>query len=342
MNTRARERGIIVGTLPTGPLNKITDVPGVTVGHVTITEGKHNTGVTVVMPCEENMFASKLTAAEYVLNGFGKTAGLMQIDELGTIETPIALTNTLNVGLVHDALVGYMIDRCETEHVKLRSVNPVVCECNDASLNDIHHRAVREEHVLKAIQSACKDFEEGAVGAGRGMTCHGLKGGMGSSSRVITLDEKEYVLGVLALTNHGRMADLTISGEGVGERIQREIAENLPDKGSCIIIMATDLPMTDRQIKRVIKRASVGLARLGSFIGHGSGEVFIGFSTANRIAHNAEGAIMTLGAIHEDCIDRAFRAMAEATEEAVLNSMLMAETVVSAEGTVRKSLSEFI
>lgn len=343
MKLRARDRGIIVGELPTGPLNKISDVPGVTVGHVTIKEGKHNTGVTVVMPCKDNMFASKLTAAEHVLNGFGKTAGLMQIDELGNIETPIALTNTLNVGLVHDALVGYMIDRCEKEQIGLRSVNPVVCECNDSSLNDIRHRAVREEHVLEAIQSACEDFEEGAVGAGRGMTCHGLKGGMGSSSRLITLREERYTLGVLALTNHGRMADLTIAGERVGERIQKEIAESLPDKGSCIIVMATDLPVTDRQLKRIIKRASVGLARLGSFIGHGSGEVFIGFTTANRIPKDAGSqALMKMTAIHEDHIDKAFRAMAEATEEAVLNSMLTAETVVSAQGTVRRSLSEFV
>ena len=342
MKRRAREQGIIVGELPTGPLNKISDVPGVTVGHVTIAEGNHNTGVTVVMPCEDNMFVSKLTAAEHVLNGFGKTAGLMQIDELGNIETPIALTNTLNVGLVHDAMVGYMIDRCEKDQVKLRSVNPIVCECNDASLNDIRNRAVKEEHVLKAIQSACADFEEGAIGAGRGMTCHGLKGGMGSSSRLVTIENKEYTLGVLALTNHGRMADLTIGGERAGERIQKEIRESLPDKGSCIVIMATDMPLTDRQLKRVIKRASVGLARLGSFIGHGSGEVFIGFTTANRIPKDPQGSLMQLEAIHEDHIDRAFRAMAEATEESVLNSMLMAETVVSAEGTIRRSLSEFV
>jgi len=174
------------------------------------------------------------------------------------------------------------------------------------------------------------------------MTCHGLKGGMGSSSRVIKLDGREYVLGVLTLTNHGRMADLTISGQRVGEQIQKTIRESLPDKGSCIVIMATDLPLTDRQLKRIIRRASVGLARLGSFIGHGSGEVFIGFTTANRIPKDADSALMQMSAIHEDHIDKAFRAMAEATEEAVLNSMLMADTVVSADGTVRKSLSEFV
>ena len=331
-----------VGEMTHGPKNSIADVPGVRVGHCTVDTREHKTGVTVILPCEDDIFQEKLVAACHVLNGFGKTAGLMQIDELGTLETPIALTNTLNVGLVHDALVGYMIDRCEKDGVRLRSVNPVVCECNDASLNDIQHRAVRQEHVLQAIENACAEFEEGAVGAGRGMTCHGLKGGIGSASRVIELEGRRYVLGVLALTNHGRLSDLTISGERVGAPIQKKMTESLPDKGSCIVVMATDLPLTDRQIRRVIRRAGVGLARLGSFTGHGSGEVFIGFSTANRTPHNDDGAFLQIKALHEDYIDRAFRAMAESTEEAVLNSMLMAETVTSAGGTVRRSLSDFV
>ncbi|MBQ2956869.1 MAG: P1 family peptidase [Clostridia bacterium] len=342
MNMRARDRGIVIGEMKTGTKNRITDVPGVTVGHVTLTGDGRNTGVTVIMPSEDNMFVSKLTAACHVLNGFGKTAGLMQIEELGTIETPIALTNTLNVGLVHDALVGYMIDRCEKDGVRLRSVNPVVAECNDASLNNIHERAVREMHVREAIEKASQDFEEGAVGAGRGMTCHGLKGGIGTASRVVEMGSEDFTLGVLVLTNHGRMKDFCISGERVGEKVYQKLNESLPDKGSCIVVMATDLPLTDRQLKRVIRRASVGLARLGSFIGHGSGEVFIGFTTANRVPNDADGAIMNLRAIHEDYIDRAFRAMAEATEEAVLNSMLMAETVESQSGTVRRGLSEFM
>lgn len=338
----AREQGIIIGKMPTGQRNLITDVPGVTVGHVTITEGAHNTGVTVIMPCADNPFASKLTAAQHVLNGFGKTAGLMQIEELGTIETPIALTNTLNVGLVHDAMVGYMIDRCEKDGVPLRSVNPVVCECNDASLNDILHRAVHEEHVLQAIASADVTFAQGAVGAGRGMTCHGLKGGIGSASRVMEMDGHAYTLGVLALTNHGSLSDLTIEGKHIGPGIQQTMAESLPDKGSCIVVMATDLPVNDRQLRRIIRRAGVGLARLGSFIGHGSGEVFLGFTTANRVPHNAASDLIPMTVLHEDRMDVAFRAMAEATEEAVLNSMLMAETVHSASGTVRRSLAEFM
>ncbi len=338
----ARELGIVTGEMPTGPKNLITDIPGVRVGHTTIAKDDIQTGVTVVLPCADNPFARKLTAACHVLNGFGKTAGLMQLDELGVIETPIALTNTLNVGLVHDAMVSYMIEACEKDGIALRSVNPIVCECNDASLSNICARAVREAHVRQAIADAAEDFAQGAVGAGRGMTCHGLKGGIGSASRVMTFDGSTYTLGVLALTNHGRLNDLTIQGQNIGRDIQKQMDESLPDKGSCIIVMATDLPVSDRQLRRIIRRAGVGLARLGSFIGHGSGEVFLGFTTANRIPHTASKALLDMQHLHEDHIDTAFRAMAEATEEAVLNSMLMAETVVSANGTVRRSLSEFL
>lgn len=339
---RARDYGIIVGEMSPGRLNRISDVRGVRVGHSTIANEKHNTGVTVVIPCEENPFLSKPVAAVHVLNGFGKTAGLMQIEELGTLETPIALTNTLNVGLVHDAMVGYMLKRCGDEGVALHSVNPVVCECNDAALNTIAERAVHEEHVLDAIKNACSNFEEGAVGAGRGMTCHGLKGGIGSASRIIELDGKEYTLGVLVQTNHGMLSDFTILGERIGERIQRQLKEELPDKGSCIVVMATDLPLSYRQIRRVIRRAGVGLARLGSYTGHGSGEVFVGFSTANRMPHETKEATLTMSVLHEEHMDKAFRAMGEATEEAVLNSMLSAERVIGPTGNVRRSLSEFI
>jgi len=339
---RAEQRGWMIGEMPRGARNTITDVPGVTVGHTTIAEGDYNTGVTVIMPCTDNPFANKLIAACHVLNGFGKTAGLMQIEELGTLETPIALTNTLNVGLVHNAMVGYMIDRCKQDGLPLRSVNPVVCECNDASLNDICSRAVHTEHVRKAILTASSDFALGAVGAGRGMTCHGLKGGIGSASRLIELAGQTYTLGVLVLTNHGRLNDLMIQGRNIGKEIQKQMAESLPDKGSCIVIMATDLPLSDRQIHRVIRRAGVALARLGSYTGHGSGEVFLGFTTANRIPHSPAASLVPMTVIHEDCIDLAFRAMAEATEEAVLDSMLMAETVIASNGTTRRSLADFL
>ncbi len=336
---RIRDFGINIGELPTGRLNKISDVPGVKVGHTTIATETHNTGITVVMPCEDDPFTNKLPCAAFVLNGFGKTAGLIQVEELGTLETPIALTNTLNVGLVHDAMVEYMVRSAKT---KVRSINPIVCECNDASLSTIQKRVVTEEHVFAAIESASADFEEGAVGCGRGTTCHGLKGGVGSASRIINLDNKEYTVGVLIQTNHGRLSDLMIDGKNIGKDIQRRIEENTPDKGSCIIILATDIPLSDRQLRRVIKRCSVGLARLGSFIGHGSGEVFIGFSTANRISAKEKHDLIPVQQLNEDKIDDVFRAAAECTEEAVLNSMAAAETVTGPGNKTRFALKEFI
>ena len=194
MQTRASYHGLKVGSLPAGPRNQITDVPGVTVGHCTVDTDTHKTGVTVLFPCAENPFVHKLPAAAFVLNGYGKSAGLVQIQELGTLESPIALTNTLNVGKVHDALVGYLVERCEAEGVELRSVNPVVCECNDSTLNDICHRAVEESHVRAAMEQAGADFDEGDVGAGKGMVCHDLKGGIGSASRLMEVDGKTYTL----------------------------------------------------------------------------------------------------------------------------------------------------
>ena len=329
-----------IGRMKPGPLNALTDVPGVKVGHATIDNDRHRTGVTVVLPCEDDIFRSKMVAACHVLNGFGKTAGLMQISELGTLEAPIALTNTLNVGLVHDAMVEYMCRQAEEHGYSLTSVNPVVCECNDASLNDIRHRAVGQEEVFAAIASASADFVEGDVGAGKGMTCHDLKGGIGTASRIIELDGERFTLGVLVQSNHGSLRDLRIDGKPVGEDVNRRIREDTPDQGSCIMIVGTDLPVTSRQLGRIIRRCSVGLARLGSYIGHGSGEVMVGFSTANRIP--AEEKIFSLRCIHDGQINAAFRAAAECTEEAVLRSMLKAGRVTGYSGKVRRSLSEFI
>lgn len=328
-----------IGRMPRGKLNSIGDVPGVRVGHCTIDDDRHKTGVSVVLPCGDDIFKRKMVAAQHVLNGFGKTAGLMQIAELGTLETPIALTNTLNVGKVHDAIVEYMCRQAEQNGYTLTSVNPVICECNDASLNDIRHRAVEQEHVFAAIEAAAPSFPEGDVGAGKGMTCHDLKGGIGTSSRVIEIDGEEFHLGVLVQTNHGSLSDLRIDGQPVGREIERLIHEDTPDQGSCIMIVATDLPLTARQLTRIIRRCSVGLARLGSFIGHGSGEVMLGFSTANRIPEKA--GCISLRCIHESQINKAFRAVAEATEEAVLRSMYYAGSVTGYSGKVRRCLSEF-
>jgi D-aminopeptidase len=328
-----------IGRMEKGPRNSISDVPGVRVGHFTIDNELHKTGVTVVLPCKDDIFSNKMVAACHVLNGFGKTAGLMQISELGTLETPIALTNTLNVGLVHDAMVEYMCREAEARGYSIRSVNPVVCECNDASLNDIRHRAVTQREVFAAIDSAAEDFAQGDVGAGKGMTCHDLKGGIGSSSRIVEVNGLRFTVGVMALTNHGSLSDLTIGGAPVGAEIEKRIREDSPDMGSCIMIVGTDLPVTSRQLGRIIRRCGVGLARLGSYTGHGSGEVMVGFSTANRICEG--GGIMDIRCINESQIDKAFRAVAEATEEAVVRSMLEAHTVTGYSGKVRRGLSEF-
>ncbi len=330
-----------IGEMSHGVRNNICDVSGVSVGHCTVDNETHKTGVTVVMPCFDNPFTNKLVATSYVLNGFGKTLGLIQIDELGSLETPIALTNTLNVGLVHDALVEYTLQRCKSENVRVTSVNPVVCECNDAALNDISDRCVKCEHVFRAIESASADFKQGDVGCGKGTTCHGLKGGVGSASRVFDIGGETFTLGVLMQTNHGRLRDLIINGERVGESIYQSIHDSEPEKGSCIAVIATDLPVTSRQLKRIIKRAGVGLARLGSFWGHGSGDVFVGFSTANRISVDSRDIYPTR-ALREERLDAAFRACAEAVEESVLNSMLHANGVTGFRGNTRESLSEYI
>ncbi len=336
------EYGIRIGNTPVGKLDKISDVEGVTVGHSTIRNEAHNTGVTVIMPSRSNIFRDKLVAAAYVHNGFGKTAGTIQIDELGTLETPIALTNTLNVGLVSDAVVQYMIDRCEADGISLRSVNPVVGECNDSGLNTITERAVGTEHVMEAIESASADFEEGNVGAGAGTSCYGLKGGIGSASRLVKLDGKDYTIGVLVQSNYGSTADLTINGRRIGEEIINSTRGAECDKGSIIVVLACDVPLTARQLKRVIKRCSVGIARLGSYIGHGSGEVFIGFSTANVISEDKGGDIMSIACVKENRMNMLFRAAGEATEEAILNSMVCADDTTAPDRHVVKSLKHYL
>ena len=337
--TRARALGIRIGELPCGERNLITDVPGVRVGHRTLDTGRYETGVTVILPPVKNPFAEKMPAASFVVNGFGKTLGLVQIDELGTLETPIALTGTLNVGKVHDALVEYMVDLCQKDGITLTSINPVVGECNDSFLNCLADRPVEKADVFAAIESASEDFSLGAVGAGRGTSCHSLKGGIGSASRTLTLDGKEYTLGVLVQTNHGRLADFTLpAAKNIGAELREKLNAAAPDKGSCMMILATDIPLSDRQLRRVIKRCPVGLIRLGSYIGHGRGEVAIGFSTGNRFPIDDRADIHPVYQLDERKIDLLFRAAAEATEEAVLDSMLTAERVVGLDGHVKEAL----
>ncbi len=358
---RLRDLGILIGTLPTGNNNDITDVPGVRVGHSTIDTDRHKTGVTVILPHGQNLFTRKVTAAAHVINGFGKTAGLMQIQELGTLETPIVLTGTLNVGKMCDALVSYTIEQCEKEGHKCRSVNPVVGETNDGTLSAGMDRPAGEEHLRAAIAEAERlrwaeneTFAEGDVGAGKGTVCHGLKGGIGSASRVMDIDGRSYTLGVLVQTNYGCIEELRLDGLPVGRAVLDMIAdeqraaanpvEGQDDIGSIMIIVGTDLPLSELQLGRILRRATVGLARMGSHIGHGSGDVVIGFTTANE---RIEGDIpvRTYKALRDDLLECPFRAVAECVEEAIANSLVAADRVVGFDGentvTVR-ALSEFL
>lgn len=345
---RIRDYGVTPGVMKTGPYNKITDVPGVLVGHKTIRTEENRTGVTVIVPGPGNIFERKFVAAGYVHNGFGKTCGLVQVEELGTLETPIALTNTLNVGLVADALVEYTVRQCEKDRIEAKSVNPVVGECNDSSINHIQHRAVSFKEVEEAFSSACEDFEEGAVGAGTGTVCYGLKGGIGSASRVIKIGDRDYTLGALVQSNFGATEDLIINGYPAGQKILEEkgkrekMASAEQDKGSIMTVIATDLPLSDRQLKRIIRRAGVGIARTGAYTGHGSGEVMIGFTTANRQQGAEAREIISQTCIREDLINLVFKAAAEAVCEAILNSMTAAEKTEGLNGQVYYSLSEFL
>ncbi len=343
MNTkRIRDYGVCIGKYTPGPLNKITDVPGVTVGHCTVDTDRHKTGVTVIIPAPGNVFTHKLTAGVHVINGFGKTCGTVQIQELGTLETPIALTNTLNVGKAADALVGYAVEQCAQDGVGCQSVNPVVGETNDCGLNDITDRCIGEKEVREAIANACTDFDEGDVGAGMGTSCFGLKGGIGSASRQVILDGKNYTIGALVQSNFGATSDLMIDGRNVGKQIveimKKEAAPS--DKGSVMIVIGTDIPLDNLQLNRVLRHAVLGLARTGSHVGHGSGDVVIGFTTANR--HGGEGTFRQITALNDKYIDRVFRGAVESVEEAVLNSMTAADTVTGYNGTVRRSINDFL
>ncbi len=374
---RLRDLGITVGSMPTGPSNRITDVPGVAVGHTTIDTDRHKTGVTVILPAEGNLFARKLTAAAHVINGYGKTAGLMQVQELGTLETPIVLTGTLNVGKLCDALVGYTLDQCAAEGIPCRSVNPVVGETNDGTLSAGMDRPAGEEHLRAAIIEAHRlaasgeGFAEGDVGAGKGTICHGLKGGIGSASRVMDIGGHRYTLGALVQTNYGGIEDLRLDGLPVGRAVLHMIAEEQAaasgrkeqekplcdnkndtianpvegqdDIGSIMIVVGTDLPLSELQLSRILRRAVAGLARMGSHIGHGSGDVVIGFTTANR--RGEDGAVRSITILNDDHLEQPFRAVVECVEEAIANSLVAADRVTGFDGenhvTVR-ALSEFL
>jgi D-aminopeptidase len=336
---RAREFGLACGALPTGARNGITDVPGVRVGHRTLHEGDICTGVTAIVPHEGNLYRDKPVAAVHVLNGFGKSAGLVQVEELGVIETPILLTNTLSVGTCCTALVRHAVAQNPDIGRETATVNPVVFECNDGFLNDIQALAVTESDAQAALADASADVAVGAVGAGCGMSAFGFKGGVGTASRRLDLDGHLFHLGVLVLSNFGRAGDLRLPD---GTRVLPDMAQSDPatEKGSIIIVAATDIPLSDRQLKRVIRRSGVGLARLGSFWGHGSGDIALGFTTANRLSHDERTALVTIDILNENRIDLLFEAMADTTQEAVLDALVAAGPMTGRAGHHRPGLAD--
>jgi len=333
---RAREIGIEVGVMKTGTLNAITDVPGVKVGHKTIIQGNNvRTGVTAILPHDGNIYQEKVPAAIYVGNGFGKFAGYTQVEELGNIETPIILTNTLSVGTAVRAVIKYILNQPGNENV--RTVNAVVGETNDGYLNDIRLLNIKEKDVLDAIKRAKSGpVEEGSVGAGTGTIAFGFKGGIGTASRLVPKnDDSHYTLGVLVQSNYGGILD--INGAPVGREIkQPKKGTNALEKGdgSCMIVVATDAPLSTRNLKRIAKRALYGLARTGSGMSNGSGDYVISFSTAYRIPHNTKKPISIPPLIPNAAMTPFFNAVVEATQEAVYNSMLMAKTVKGQKGRV--------
>jgi D-aminopeptidase len=339
---RARDIGLACGGLSVGEFNTIADVPGVRVGHRTLIDGDIRTGVTAVLAHGGNLYREKPVAAVHVLNGFGKSAGLVQVEELGSIETPILLTNTLSVGACCTALVRHAIEHNPDIGRETSTVNPLVLECNDGYLSDIQALAVTEFDARSAIAAASSQFDVGSVGAGCGMSTFGFKGGIGTSSRRLEFDGKSYHLGVLVLSNFGRAGDLRLpDGRIVASPSTRADGRD-PEKGSIIVIAATDIPLGDRQIKRVIRRSGVGLARLGSFWGHGSGDIALGFTTANLIAHDEKADLVECRMLNENRIDLLFEAMADTTQEAVLDALVAAGSMAGRAGHYRPALLDVL
>jgi D-aminopeptidase len=353
---RAREAGIVVGVFETGTHNAITDVAGVRVGHATIRDATGNTGVTAILPPGSDWFRDRVPAAIVVGNGFGKLIGMTQVRELGELETPILLTCTLCVWRAADALVDWLLDRPGMENV--RSINPVVGETNDGSLNDIRARPVTRAHVVQALESAAGGpVEEGAVGAGAGTVAFGWKGGIGTSSRVVPVPYGGYTVGVIVQSNYGGI--LTIDGAPVGRELgqysfmreveqqrrapdggatetdaSRALATDPTPDGSIMIVVATDAPLDERNLERLARRALFGLARTGSTMSNGSGDYVIAFSTADAVRRRGEERARATEQLQNDVMTPLFQAVAEATEEAIYNSLFRATTTTFRGSTV--------
>lgn len=321
-----------------GKYNALTDVPGVSVGHVTLHEILPDkemicTGVTAILPHQDNLFTHKTRAATHVINGFGKTCGLIQVDELGVIESPIMLTNTFGVGAVLDGTLKYMLDHNKEIGDSTSSLNIVVGECNDSYLNSMRIQSVKPHHAIQAIENAeSGPFEQGAVGAGKGMVCFGYKGGIGSASRIVSDQSYSYTIACLVLSNFGKRGETKFFDDNKKEM-------EIPD-GSIMMVVATDAPLYDRQLKRVAKRCAAGLGRTGSYMANGSGDIAIAFSTANPSVHGSDATINYLNFVRDESslMNQIFMATADVTEEAIFNSLKYAETTQGRKGrTIEKA-----
>jgi D-aminopeptidase len=327
-----------IGSLEAGPRGTIADVAGVTVGHCTLAQGAVQTGVTVIRPHDGDVYRDKVPAAACVINGFGKSVGLVQLDELGVIETPVALTNTFGVGTIANAQIRAAIAANPRIGREDPSVNPLVFECNDGYLNDMQALAIHEAHYMSALDACSVDFERGAVGAGRGMSCFELKGGIGSASRVVRVNERAYTTGALVLANFGRLPQLVIGGDAVGKTLTKE-ANVKPEQGSIIMLIATDAPLDARRLRRLAMRSAAGLARTGSVYGHGSGDIALAFTTAYTVPHEAD-FIAVPPLVSDTRLDPLFQAAADSIEQAILDALFSAETVAGRDGHRRISLKD--
>ncbi len=338
-----------IGTLPTGPRNAITDVAGVTVGHCTLDEGDVQTGVTVVRPHAGDPYRDRVPAAAVVINGFGKSIGLMQVEELGVLETPLALTNTYSVSAVSAALVRQCIAANPGTGRELPTVNPLVFECNDGYLNDIQRMAIDDRHVREAFANASPHVEEGSVGAGRGMSCFGVKGGIGTASRSVRLPgHGNCTVGTLVLANYGRLPQLVMAGHAIGDTVAERLAAMKakpaggPESGSIILLVATDAPLDARQLRRLALRAGAGLARTGSVFGHGSGDIALAFTTAYTVPQDPRTAMPALAMVHDGLLDPLFLAVADGIEQAIVHALWRATAVTGRAGHHRFALSDLL
>ncbi|MFX1473944.1 MAG: P1 family peptidase [Promethearchaeota archaeon] len=346
---RVRELGLVIGSGTPGPRNAISDVPGVKVGHTTLIEGEGKlvpgagpirTGVTAILPHGGNLYDEPVGAAAHVINGFGKATGLAQVAELGVLEAPILITSTLNVGLVWDAAVQYLIDQNPEAAISSPTPNPVVLECHDGFLNDAQGRHVRQQHVLSSIEKCSTKVVEGCVGAGTGMTAYGYKSGIGTASRRLAKKHGAHTVGCLVVLNCGRRGDLIMGGIPVGKLLKDPQTDRMcprGEDGSIIVILGTDAPLSSRQLGRLARRAVVGIGRTGSVVSHGSGDFVVAFSTVPRISRQKR-IFTTRDQLPDKLLTPLFAAVAEATEEAILNALCMAESMEGRDGNLAEAI----